>query len=120
MEHSGLDELKGRIFNPSLMLAAPFLPYLVYTNIPASALLLLFFPLSYFSTVTKYLRKNVPNFTAYYISIFVGCLLSRLALEFLPIYFWAAPIIILPFIMVAWGKYSWSNWRKVYESIQRA
>ena len=115
-----LDALKGLAYHPSLRLIGPFTPLLAYSNEPYFLLLVLLTPLDYFSYPSRLSRQHIPNYKQRYLSIFIVCLIVRIALVFLPSYLWLVPALISPFLIVAWGKFAWQSWWVLYNSAQES
>jgi len=117
-ECKDLSLLTGRIFNPSLMILAPFVPFLFFTSLPASAIFLAIPLLDFFSAPRKLCRKYIVNFEVAYVSLFLVSLIVRLMLEVVDIVYWSIPLVVLPFALVAWSKFSYQNWRNLYDEAQ--
>ncbi len=117
-DREDLSILIGRIFNPSLMIIAPFVPFLCFSSLPASALFFLAPLLDFFSAPRKLCRTYIINFELAYVSLFVMSLALRVILEFVDIIYWSIPIVLLPFALLAWGKFSYQSWRILYEQAQ--
>lgn len=113
-----LSILKDRVFNPSLMIIAPFVPFLFITSFPASALFFVIPLLDFFSAPRKLCRKYIVNFERWYVSLFIVSLVSRVILEVVNIVYWSIPLVILPFVLVIWTKFAYQNWRALYSRAQ--
>lgn len=118
IDSEDLRKLKGIAYHPSLAMISPFIPFLVYLDMPISAIFLVLPIVDFFSFPVKVSRKYIVGYEKWYLIIFSCSLVCRIILEFVSIVFWLVPIVLVPFVLVIWGGFVWRNWWKLYNSAQ--
>jgi hypothetical protein len=110
--------LKGKIFNRSFSVIAPFTPFMVFADMPLTLFFVLMSFLDFFSPTGQLARKYIAGYQRWYIILFLGAATVRVAIYFIATPLWIIPIIIFPIVFIFWTRTAWSGWWDLYNSAQ--